>query len=213
MQLNNRPRRDIHREKVKVGDWRPTVRRLWHYLADSQKRLLIVFLLTIVTTAVTIVGTRINGIVIDRYIAHARLHTLLVVCATMAGVYIVASLFVYFQNSIIIKVAQRTSTQIRHDVFANLQHLPMAYFDTHDNGDLMSRLTNDVDNINTALMQTFVQLFTGVISIVGMGAAMLWLSPSAFCDHLVGDRRDVPVLANRCPDHPPSLCHAAKCLR
>ena len=58
-----------------------------------------------------------------------------------------------------------------------MQRLPMRYFDTHDNGDIMSRLTNDVDNINTALMQTFVQLYTGIISVVGMGIAMLLLSP------------------------------------
>lgn len=179
MQMN-RPRRNIHRQKVVVGDWQTTLKRIWHYLGASRKRLIIVFLLTIFTTAVTIVGTRLNGVVIDRFIAKHQLHTLLVVCAGMALVYALASGFVYFQNSIMIKVAQNTSAAIRHDVFANLQRLPMRYFDTHDNGDIMSRLTNDVDNINTALMQTFVQLFTGIISIVGMGAAMILLSPVLF---------------------------------
>ncbi|WP_461213593.1 ABC transporter ATP-binding protein [Lacticaseibacillus sp. GG6-2] len=179
MQLN-RPHRNIHREKVAVGDWQTTVKRLWHYLAAIRMRLVIVFLLTLVTTVVTIVGTRINGIVIDRYIGHDLLHTLIVVCVAMAVVYLIASVCIYFQNAIMIAVAQTTSAAIRHDVFANLQRLPMRYFDTHDNGDVMSRLTNDVDNINTALMQTFVQLFTGIISIIGMGAAMLWLSPILF---------------------------------
>ncbi len=88
-----------------------------------------------------------------------------------------SSIFTYFQTSITTKVAQRTSAAIRHDLFAKMQRLPMRYFDTHDNGDIMSRLTNDVDNINTALMQTFVQLYTGIISVVGMGIAMLLLSP------------------------------------
>ena len=179
MQMN-RPRRNIHREKISVGDWQTTIKRLWHYLADSRRYLVIVFLLTVITTAVTIVGTRINGIVIDRYITHHQLQTLLMVCGLMAGVYLIASIAVYFQNSLMIFVAQSTSAAIRQDVFANLQHQPMRYFDTHDNGDVMSRLTNDVDNINTALMQTFVQLFTGIISIIGMGAAMLWLSPVLF---------------------------------
>ncbi len=179
MQMN-RPHRNIHREKVTIGDWQTTLKRLGHYLAASRMRLVTVFLLTLVTTVVTIVGTRINGIVIDRYISHDLLHTLLVVCLAMGIVYLLASVCVYFQNAIMIKVAQATAAAIRHDVFANLQHLPMRYFDTHDNGDVMSRLTNDVDNINTALMQTFIQLFTGIISIVGMGAAMLWLSPLLF---------------------------------
>lgn len=177
MQINRRVPRNVHREKVDVGDWRQTVRRLWQYLATYRVRLVVVFLLTIVTTVVTVVGTRINGIVIDRYIAHHQVRMLMIVCGAMAVMYLIASVFTYFQNSIMIKVAQATSAAIRHDIFANLQLLPMRYFDTHDNGDVMSRLTNDVDNINTALMQTFVQLFTGIISIVGMGIAMLILSP------------------------------------
>ncbi|MFC6260882.1 ABC transporter ATP-binding protein [Levilactobacillus fujinensis] len=177
MDMHKRVPRNIHREKVSLGDWRQTVARIWHYLATRRRQLAIVFLLTIVTTVVTIVGNRLNGVVVDSYISKNKLRMLLIVCASMAGMYLISSVFTYFQNSIIIKVAQDTSAHIRRDVFANLQRLPMRYFDTHDNGDVMSRLTNDVDNINTALMQTFVQLFTGIISVIGMGLAMLLLSP------------------------------------
>ncbi|ETY75650.1 ABC transporter ATP-binding protein [Lactiplantibacillus fabifermentans] len=177
MDMHRHGPRNLHREKVQLNNWQQTVTRVWHYLATRKWQLVIVFLLTIVTTAVTIIGNRINGIVIDQYISKHRLQALLIVCAAMIGMYLIASVFTYFQNSIIIKVAQDTSARIRHDVFANLQRLPMTYFDTHDNGDVMSRLTNDVDNINTALMQTFVQLFTGVISVLGMGLAMIILSP------------------------------------
>ena len=175
--MRRRVPRNIHREKVMLTDWRQTVKRIWQYLAVYRWQLVLVFGLTIVTTAVTIIGNRVNGIVIDQYISKHRLHALLMVCALLAAMYLVSSLFTYFQNSVTIKVAQATSTHIRQDVFSHLQRLPMAYFDTHDNGDVMSRLTNDVDNINTALMQTFVQLFTGVISVLGMGVAMLVLSP------------------------------------
>ncbi|APX71782.1 ABC transporter ATP-binding protein/permease [Companilactobacillus allii] len=177
MDMHRRGPRNIHPEHVELQDWKGTVIRVWHYLDARKIKLIIVFLLTIVTTAVTIIGNRINGLVIDDYISKNKLHALLVICAIMAVMYFVSSFFTYFQNSIIIKVAQDTSARIRHDVFANLQRLPMKYFDTHDNGDVMSRLTNDVDNINTALMQTFVQLFTGIISVIGMGIAMLILSP------------------------------------
>ncbi|MFD1319128.1 ABC transporter ATP-binding protein [Loigolactobacillus zhaoyuanensis] len=176
--MNNRPGpRAIHPEKVQLTDWKSSLKRIWHYLDSRRSKLVLVFFLTLVTTVVTIVGTRLNGIIIDRFISHGKLRLLLLVCLAMALMYITSSIFIYFQNKIMIRVAQDTSAQIRHDVFANLQQLPMRYFDTHDNGDVMSRLTNDVDNINTALMQTFVQLFTGVISVVGMGIAMLILSP------------------------------------
>lgn len=175
--MHRGPRRNIHPQKVALNNWQATVKRMWEYLETYRLKLIIVFLLTIVTTSVTIIGNRMNGVVVDKYIDKNRLHALIMVCLFLAIIYLISSIFTYFQNSMIIKVAQATSQKIRQDVFANLQRLPMKYFDTHDNGDVMSRLTNDVDNINTALMQTFVQLFTGIISVVGMGLAMLILSP------------------------------------
>ncbi len=175
--MHKRAPRNIHPQKVNLDNWQKTVRRMWNYLSNYRWKLLLVFGLTVVTTAVTIIGNRMNGIIVDQYIDKNRLRALIAVCIFLAIIYFISSIFTYFQNSIIIKVAQATSNQIRQDVFGNLQRLPMKYFDTHDNGDIMSRLTNDVDNINTALMQSFVQLFTGVISVIGMGLAMLILSP------------------------------------
>lgn len=178
LDMHRRGPRNIHRQKVSLNNWQETIKRMWNYLKVYRWKLAIVFGLTTVTTAVTIIGNRMNGIVVDQYIDKNRLKALIYVCIFLAIIYLISSVFTYFQNSIIIKVAQATSNQIRQDVFANLQRLPMKFFDTHDNGDVMSRLTNDVDNINTALMQTFVQLFTGVISVLGMGLAMLILSPT-----------------------------------
>jgi len=177
MDMRRHGPRNIHRQKVSLNNWKQTVARVWSYLDVYHWKLLLVFGFTVVTTAVTIIGNRVNGIVIDQYINKNKLHALIIVCLLLMGMYLISSIFTYFQNSVIIKVAQATSTKIRQDVFTNLQRLPMKYFDTHDNGDVMSRLTNDVDNINTALMQTFVQLFTGIISVIGMGLAMLLLSP------------------------------------
>lgn len=177
LDMHKRAPRNIHPQKINLDNWQKTVKRMWNYLSNYRWKLLLVFGLTVVTTAVTIVGNRMNGIIVDQYIDKNRLRALIAVCIFLAIIYFISSIFTYFQNSIIIKVAQTTSNQIRQDVFGNLQRLPMKYFDTHDNGDIMSRLTNDVDNINTALMQSFVQLFTGVISVIGMGLAMLILSP------------------------------------
>jgi len=175
--MRRRVPRNIHREKVALTDWKKTVRRIGGYLKDYRVQLALVFGFTVITTLSTVIGNRVNGIVIDKYISKNRLHDLLIICGILAVMYLISSIFTYFQNSVTIKVAQAISTKIRQDVFSNLQRLPMKYFDTHDNGDVMSRLTNDVDNINTALMQTFVQLFTGIISVIGMGLAMIILSP------------------------------------
>ena len=76
-----------------------------------------------------------------------------------------------------VRIAQITTLSIRKDLFRNMQGLPLAYYDSHSSGDLMSRLTNDVDNINMTLAQSVTQLFSGIISIVGMLIAMILLSP------------------------------------
>ncbi|WP_203623259.1 MULTISPECIES: ABC transporter ATP-binding protein [unclassified Lacticaseibacillus] len=175
--MNHGPRHNLHQEKAQVTDWKKTARRILGYIGFARGKLLIVFGLTIFTTAATIIGNRVNGIVVDQFLKASKLHLLYVICLVLGVMYLLSAVFTYFQNSVTVKVAQKASADIRRDIFSNLQRLPMRYFDTHDNGDVMSRLTNDVDNINTAMMQTFVQLFTGIVSVVGMGAAMLVLSP------------------------------------
>lgn len=179
----NRHPRNHHYQKAQlnVKDFKATILQLWHYLADKKWSLLTVFGFTVVTTVVSIVGTRLNGIIIDRYIGHDRLKMLGVVCLVMAGMYVIASGFTWLQNHYMVLIAQGTSARIRHDIFKRMARLPLSYFDRHPSGDLMSRLTNDVDNINTALMETFIQLFTGIITVVGMLIAMLIVSPMLTC--------------------------------
>lgn len=175
-----RPPRGQHytEEQLKVQHLKPTLRQLGGYLLQKRWPLAAVFGFTVVTTVVSIIGTRLNGLIIDRYIRTDRLKLLAMVCLLMVGMYVVASGFNWLQSHFMVNIAQETSTQIRQDVFTRMQRLPLSYFDQHPSGDLMSRLTNDVDNINTALMETFIQLFTGVISVVGMLIAMLVLSPA-----------------------------------
>ncbi|QGG61130.1 ABC transporter ATP-binding protein [Loigolactobacillus bifermentans] len=175
-----RPPRGQHytEEQLKVQHLKPTLRQLSGYLLQKRWPLAAVFGFTVVTTVVSIIGTRLNGLIIDRYIRTDRLKLLAMVCLLMVGMYVVASGFNWLQSHFMVNIAQETSTRIRQDVFTRMQRLPLSYFDQHPSGDLMSRLTNDVDNINTALMETFIQLFTGVISVVGMLIAMLVLSPA-----------------------------------
>ena len=82
----------------------------------------------------------------------------------------------FIQNRLMVSIAQKTSAEIRKDLYEKMQHLPLKYFDTHSSGDLMSRLTNDIDNINMTMSQSITQLISGVINIVGMLIAMLMLN-------------------------------------
>jgi ATP-binding cassette, subfamily B, multidrug efflux pump len=171
------PHAYLFKEKAKLTNPKGTAGRILAYLGGRRRSLLIVFLFATVATAVSILGTRLNGFAIDRYIVSGDMRGLGLICLVMAGIYLVGSLCTFLQNAIMIRVAQRSSSDIRRDLFSRMQRLPLRYFDTRSSGDLMSRLTNDVDNINTMLAQGVVQIFAGAITVVGMLAAMLFLSP------------------------------------
>lgn len=164
-------------EKVELHDIWGTSRRLLVYLAEKKGILAVVFGCASVTTVVSIVGTRLTGYAVDRFIAQRDIRGLAVVCLILLGMYLVSVVSTYAQNILMVGVAQRTSASIGRDLFTNLQKLPVRYFDTHPSGDLLSRLTNDVDNINMTLSQGVVQLFSGVVNVAGMLAAMVLLSP------------------------------------
>ncbi len=171
------PGENLHRAPVKLKNAKGTLLRLIAYLAGQKKIIILVFLFSLISTIIGIVGTRVNGIIVDEYIAKKDLAGLLIVCGLLLIIYLVNVVTAYFQNSIMIDVAQRTSAQIRKELFSSIQRLPLAFLDKSSSGDLMSRLTNDVDNINTTLSQNVTQLFSGVINTVGMLIAMLLLSP------------------------------------
>ncbi len=92
------------------------------------------------------------------------------------AVYLFASLLMWAQGYIMAGVAQRTVYAMRRDVEAKLSRLPLKYFDSHSHGDILSRVTNDVDNISTTLQQGLSQIVTSVLTVLGVLAMMLWIS-------------------------------------
>ena len=91
--------------------------------------------------------------------------------------YVVAGLLMWTQGRLATVVVQKMVAGLREDIEAKVNHLPLAYVDTHERGELMSRTTNDVDNIAQSLQQTISQLLTSVLMVVGTLAMMLWISP------------------------------------
>ena len=92
-------------------------------------------------------------------------------------IYIFSSLFAWAQSYIMAGVSQRTVYRMRQDVDEKLSRLPLSYFDGHPRGDILSRVTNDIDNIAQSLQQTLTQLITAVLTIIGVLALMFWISP------------------------------------
>lgn len=164
--------------KEKLNNPMETTKRLLKYLGDKKYILILALVFSIVTTLITILGTKLNGDIVDKYIAVRDLNGLSKMCILLVVMYVISSASAFFQNRLMVSIAQNTSARIRKDLFESIQKLPVNYYDTHSSGDLMSRLTNDVDNINNTLSQSIIQFASGLINIVGMIIAMLLLSPT-----------------------------------
>ncbi|MBO3445054.1 ABC transporter ATP-binding protein [Clostridium sp. CCUG 7971] len=174
----NRHNQNFSGKKEKLKNPKETINRLLKYLGNKKIALVSIFIFCIITTLVSIVGTKLNGDIIDKYIVVGDMNGLLKICLVLIGMYVIGTITTFIQNRLMVNIAQKTSADIRSDLFENMQNLPLRYFDTSSSGDLMSRLTNDVDNINTTLSQSIAQFFSGIINIFGMLIAMLILSPS-----------------------------------
>ena len=168
----------VQHKKEKLNNPKDTIKRLLKYIGSKKTSLVIIFLLCIITTTISVLGTRLNGIVVDKYIAVGDISGLYKICIILIIMYLISTVSTFIQNRLMVDVGQNTSFKIRKDLYENMQHLPISYYDTHSSGDLMSRLTNDIDNINTTISQSLTQLISGIINVIGMLIAMLMLSPS-----------------------------------
>ena len=92
----------------------------------------------------------------------------------MAGIYLLSVAANYTQSRIMLTIAQNALQRIREELFAKMQKLPLRFYDTNNNGDLMSRFTNDVETIGNMLSSTLVQLFSGALSIIGTLVLMIY---------------------------------------
>ena len=95
----------------------------------------------------------------------------------MASIYILYAFFKYISTVILVRVSQKTIRDLRNDIDRKFQKLPLNYFDTNSYGDVLSRITNDVDTISNSLQQSLEQIVTAVTSVIFILAMMLYISP------------------------------------
>ncbi len=152
-------------------------RRLWKYLSRHKTKLFVVVLFVIANTLSTLFATRLVGIGIDDYILKGDFVGLSKIIVLLIGIYIVVSVTVWFQSILSVKISTAVVIDIREELFDKLQALPLKFFDTHTHGDLMSRVSNDVDNISNALNTSFAQVISSFLTVTGTLIFMLLLSP------------------------------------
>ena len=155
---------------------RGTLLKLWRYLAHHRRSLIITAILVVFSTGLNLLWPYLMGVAIDSSLQRGDLVELARVCGAMLVAFILLSVLSWLQIYIMAGVAQETVAEIRRDLFGRVQLLPLRVFDQQAHGDLMSRLTNDVENINTVLSESITQLFSGVLMIVGVTIAMIWLN-------------------------------------
>jgi ATP-binding cassette subfamily B multidrug efflux pump len=158
-------------------DRRGTLLRLWGYLRRHRTILLIATVIVAVNTLLSMVGPYLLGLAIDQYILPGDLPGLARLIGLMLVVYLTNSLLTWLQAYIMAGAAQYTVRDLRNDLFEHLQSLSLRFFDQRAHGDLMSRLTNDIENINTVLSESAAQLVSGLLSLVSIAAIMLWINP------------------------------------
>jgi ATP-binding cassette subfamily B protein len=100
-----------------------------------------------------------------------------IVLLTVIGIYVGAALFGYAQGYLLNGIVQRTIYDLRRDVEDKLNRLPLSYFDGRQRGEVLSRVTNDIDNVSTSLQQTMSQLVTSILTVVGVVVMMIVVSP------------------------------------
>lgn len=161
----------------KAKDVKGVIKQIWHYVEKQKAALLVVSLMVIVNTATNVYGTMLIGTAIDKYIIKLDFAGLARFSALLAAIYLVSAFSAWLQSRQMTVVANKTMQEIRRDLFENLQKLSIKFFDSHPHGELMSRLTNDVDNIGNALSQTLIQFLSSILTFIMTVSAMLIVSP------------------------------------
>lgn len=168
----------------KAKDFKGTMKRLVRYLKPQNTILIVVFIMAILSTVFTIVSPKLMAVatnilseplfdpnaVID-FVEIAR------ILMWLGALYLLSSLFAYIQQYLMAGVSQRVVFEMREQINDKLSRLPLKYFDGRTHGEILSRATNDVDNISNTLQQSLAQFITSFVTLVGVIIMMLTISP------------------------------------
>ncbi|WP_302952926.1 ABC transporter ATP-binding protein [Holdemania filiformis] len=156
-----------------------TIRRLIGYLKESKFLLLLACVTTIVANVLALYGPKLTGIAIDAIGGPGQVNfdKVLYYCVLMILFYVISSVLTYILQIILLQVSKKITHRMRKQVFDHLQELPVSYFDRNQTGDIVSKISYDIDTINTSLSSDILQLVTGVITVVGSLLMMLSIAP------------------------------------
>ena len=173
----------------KAKDFKGTFKRLLTYLKPHRIKLITVLFLAILSTLFSILSPKVMSHVTDTIVngvmmklkgvpgASIDFTAIKKILLILIILYVISAAFSYLQQYVMAGVAQKTVFKLRNDVNEKLSRLPLKFFDNNTNGEILSRITNDIDNISSTLQQSLTQLITSVVTIIGVIFMMLSISP------------------------------------
>ncbi|MBD2866654.1 ABC transporter ATP-binding protein [Paenibacillus oceani] len=165
---------------LKPKNFKATMAKLWKYLGGERKLLTVIFVFLLINAGIGLAGPYLIGLSIDTMtvsVGAVDFSVLQVILLAMIAAYVMDGLLTLFQGWMMAGVSQRIVMKLRGAMFRKLQKLPLAFFDSRPSGEVMSRMSNDIDNVSNTISQSTAQLMSGSIAIVGSLTMMLVLSP------------------------------------
>lgn len=174
---NIKPDASVVKKGKKPKNMGKTLYRLWNYLAQKKWLLFLVLVMVALSCALGLLGPYILGMSIDRFIVNRSLDGFTGMLVLLGGIYFLNSVALFLQSYWMIGISQTTVFQLRANLFHQFHELPISYFDKKQHGELMSRVTNDIENVSSTLNSSVIQIFSSIITLIGTVVVMFLLSP------------------------------------
>lgn len=165
------------RRKAKAKNWSGTLGRIWAYLARRKAKLMLVLFMVLLSSGLALLGPYLVGVAVDDFLEGPGGRTWIYFLIGLGAVYLLNSLTSWLQNIWMIEIAQETVYRMRFDLFSHLHRLPIPFYGKRQQGEIMSRLTNDIENVSSTLNSSAIQIFSSILTLIGTLTVMLWLSP------------------------------------
>lgn len=166
--------RNMTVEKPQNG--KKTLKRLMGYFVSEKKMLFLLMLAVVVVVACSVYAPKLQSNAIDA-IAGRQWDKLSPILIVMVIIYIIHSICTYMQSKLSAVLSQNIVSRMRKDLFLNIVNLTIRYLDANSHGDIMSRMTNDIENISTTVSQSMSSLFSGILTVIGTVVMMVVLCP------------------------------------
>ncbi len=179
---------NMGRSVEKAKDFKGTIKKLFHYLSSYKWQLLLVIIFSIGSAVFSIIGPKIlgnatteifNGLIgkITGVTAGINFGKIAGILLTLLGLYVISMLFSYIQGFIMSGVSQNVSYQLRKQLSEKIHKVPLKYFESRTTGEILSRVTNDVDTVSQSLDQSLTQVISSITTLLGVLVMMLSISP------------------------------------